>query len=131
MGTMKIDAIEVGRRIAKLRRDAGHHHHKDFAKLLDQSDETVRRWEAGKTVPPWQQVSRMADIFKVPEDVILFGERPQQPILTYILPTEQEVLALFRRTNKNGKDALLATLKGIADAYPNPEVVEPKLKSVK
>lgn len=130
---MKIDAKEVGDRIIALRKKHHIAHYKDLAAKLpgDKSPETVRRWEKGDTLPPWLAVKEMADLFSVEEDEILFGERQQKPVLTYVMPDEQALLDAYRRTKKEMHNLALASLKTLADQYPSPEATVTQLRQAK
>lgn len=47
----------------------------EAAKLLNVSKETVSNYERGKTVPDWDTVKRIEDVYNFPSDFIIFGEQ--------------------------------------------------------
>lgn len=47
----------------------------EAAKLLNVSKETVSNYERGKTVPDWDTVKRIENVYNFPSDFIIFGEQ--------------------------------------------------------
>ena len=47
----------------------------EAAKLLNVSKETVSNYERGKTVPDWDTVKHIEDVYNFPSDFIIFGEQ--------------------------------------------------------
>lgn len=78
MDSPKPDAKEIGERIRKLREKSKISQQK-LGKLLSLSQTRVSRYEKGFSAPPLKILTKLAEIFKVPLDYLLFGAEPPIP----------------------------------------------------
>lgn len=133
--SMQIDPVAIGRRIEDLRLGAGYRNQAALAaKLVQQSQkkggenklnaETVRRWEKGKTIPPWDKVEQLCELFEIEAEVLLFGEkrlgqlRAARPRLVYVTSEEADLLELVRNTSLEGQKSILSAVRGIQTDNP-------------
>lgn len=91
------------------------------------SRQTVENWERGTTIPPWDKVALMAELFGAPYDEawIMFERRAaqleaEQPILTYITRAELRMLQHYRRTLPEGQQDAERYVQYIAEKHPLP-----------
>ena len=78
MGRRKLNAKEIGKRIRQLREDAGMSQ-AELGNRLKVSQTRISRYEAGHATPPLKQLIKLANIFRVPLDYLLFGAEPPPP----------------------------------------------------
>ena len=45
----------------------------EAAKLLNISKATLQNYESGKTIPQWDMVKRIGEVYRFPTDFIFFG----------------------------------------------------------
>lgn len=72
------DFTELGKRIAKLRQDAGFSQEK-LAEMLDVSRQAVTKWESGKSNPDTENLLRLAEIFGCSIDELCGKTAPEKP----------------------------------------------------
>lgn len=127
---MKLDPIAIGQRITTARLKLGLKSPASLAALIVQKSEkkkgenkvnaeTVRNWEAGKILPPWDKVDQLSNRLDIEADVLLFGDKREEqlrsarPHLELISPEEAELIELHRRTTPDGQKTILSTARGI------------------
>jgi len=142
---MKIDPLEVGKRIKAAREAAGL---RDCAALAGKifqnskkkgrtkaSPETVRLWEAGKHIPPWDKIDQLREILGIDEEELLFGQkrdsqlRSERPRLVYLTALEADLIVVFRHASQPAQKRILATAQSLADDDPAPTADFHLLKS--
>ena len=72
------DFMELGKRIAKLRQDAGFSQEK-LAEMLDVSRQAVTKWESGKSNPDTENLLRLAEIFGCSIDELCGNGNVKEP----------------------------------------------------
>lgn len=87
-----------GDRLKDLRQSKGYTH-EELAEILDLSQKQIWRYEAGKTDPSGEIVSRIAEVFNVSSDYLLGVTDDPNPYLRVdnLSPKERQVLAAMRR----------------------------------
>jgi transcriptional regulator with XRE-family HTH domain len=131
--TMKIDAKQVGKRIADCRAHKGHETYSALAKALrgrtgtkKPTDETVRLWERGEHIPPYEMVDLLSLELGEPGEWILFGIKRDQQLreerhmLEYVSSEELDLLNQLRHTAKEHRALLIEQASTIAKRYPAP-----------
>lgn len=137
---------EIGARIVEARVTKGLASYKDLAERLKQKKangtkatdpETVRLWEVGKVIPPYDKVEQLADILEVGEEWILFNIRrdeqikKQRHILAYITEEEQDLLTEYRRANQTGQKQAFDHASKMAKDFPAPMADVLSIKAAK
>jgi transcriptional regulator with XRE-family HTH domain len=74
---MRNKAMDVGKRIAELRKKKGLTQ-KDLAERFHLTDKAVSRWESGLGYPGVDMISQLAELFEVSTDYLLTGTESQQ-----------------------------------------------------
>lgn len=133
---MKRYAKEIAARIIELREKMGLLDYKALAGRLHQntsdpagkatSRETVRLWEVGKVIPPYDKIEQLARLFGEPEEYILFGIRRGEQLkqerryLAYVTDEEAAMLSDFRRANPTGQKQITDHAVKMAQDFPAP-----------
>lgn len=73
---MKEHIAEFGHNLKDLRKKAGYTRVK-LAEMLSYSDKSIEKWESGKGVPPLEVVCRIAEIFGVTVDSLVYAQKTE------------------------------------------------------
>ncbi len=71
---MKEHIAEFGQNLKVLRKNAGYTRVK-LAEILSYSEKSIEKWESGKGVPPLEVVCRIAEIFGVTVDSLIYAKK--------------------------------------------------------
>lgn len=141
------NSVEIGNRIRQAREECGLKSPEALAKatqeklkLLEKLNpgrqksrmrtlarQTVENWEKGRNIPPWDKVEAMALVFAplgYGEVWIMFGEKRAEQLardrshLERVTDDEAALLQMYRETNDQGKQGIIASTKGISGANP-------------
>ncbi|MGE5522602.1 MAG: hypothetical protein ACM3SS_02730 [Rhodospirillaceae bacterium] len=130
-----MDAKAIGARIVEARKLKGIPDYRALATLLRQntqvgvkvlSPETVRLWEVGKKIPPYDKVEQLVQVLGEPEEWILFGIRrgeqlrEERRFLSYISDEEMLLLSSYRRASDAGKKIIREDAETTARRFPGP-----------
>ncbi|MDY5003908.1 MAG: helix-turn-helix transcriptional regulator [Atopobiaceae bacterium] len=118
---------DTRRNISRLRRLSGMTQD-DFARIAGVSRSAVAQWERGGTEPRMGAIQRLSDYFRIPkawiiEDGGMDGVQMAAGVLVKsesngLTDSEGMLLDLFRSMSIEGQNALIASARGLAMAYP-------------
>lgn len=92
---MSADYSTFGDLLAQLRLEAGFQNQADLAKVIDAAQQTVSRWEAGRSRPRLSQIGRLADVLKADAETLAAAARytPATQTVTFDRPFPLEALS--------------------------------------
>lgn len=88
-----------------------------IAKILNISQGTYNNWENSNTQPSIEQLIQLSELFKVSVDYIICNTDNYEYINSNEILSEDEknLLFLFKKLDKKGKESLLDFLKNILE----------------
>lgn len=108
--------MEIGKRIAKLRRETKHTQ-KELADYLNVTDKAVSRWESGVGNPDIDYLPKICEFFGVTLDYLLLGkeeskETPEPEQKDPVGESQEPPLPKKKKISRKAKIIILATITG-------------------
>ena len=107
---MALDSVEMGRKLREIREE-NHMTQKTFASVLNISQQTLSRYENGKTVIPYEDLRKVVTVFGVSVEYILELENTEM--------TSDEIRLVDRRLDDRMKQGVKIMLKTMAEQIPD------------
>ncbi len=109
---MALDSVEMGRKLREIREE-NHMTQKMFASVLNISQQTLSRYENGKTIIPYEDLRKVVTVFGVSVEYILELENSE------MTSDEIRLVDYYRRLDDGMKQSVKNLLKAMAEEFPD------------
>lgn len=109
---MALDSVEMGRKLRSIRKE-NHMTQKTFASVLNVSQQTLSRYESGKTIIPYEDLRKVVTVFGVSVEYILELENRE------MTSEEIRLVDYYRRIDDKMKPSAKTLLQTMAKEFPD------------
>ena len=109
---MALDSVVMGRKLRSIREE-NHMTQKTFASVLNISQQTLSRYENGKTIIPYEDLRKVVTVFGVSVEYILELEKKE------MTSDEIRLVDYYRRIDDKMKPGVKNLLQTMAKEFPD------------